>query len=127
LADEPTGALDSRSGEEVMALLKKLHAQGHTIIVITHAKEVAEQAQRLIEIKDGNIVADPGPSPTPNANPLHVAARDTTANRSMVNDALEAAKTAARSLRANLFRTVLTLLGIVIGVASVIAMLAVGD
>src|SRR5690606_24803988 len=127
LADEPTGALDSRSGEEVMALLKKLHAQGHTIIVITHAKEVAEQAQRLIEIKDGYIVADPGPTLSPTANALRIQARDTGASRSMLNDAMEAAKTAARSLRANLFRTVLTLLGIVIGVASVIAMLAVGD
>ena len=127
LADEPTGALDSRSGEEVMALLKELNARGHTIIVITHAKEVAEQAQRLIEIKDGSIVADPGPMPPASANPLHVSARDTGVGRSLLNDAMEAAKTAIRSLRANLFRTVLTLLGIVIGVGSVIAMLAVGD
>ncbi|MBX6392093.1 MAG: MacB family efflux pump subunit [Burkholderiales bacterium] len=127
LADEPTGALDSRSGEEVMALLKRLSAQGHTIIVITHAKEVAEQAQRVIEIKDGRVIADPGPMPPATANAPSVRARDTGASRSMFNDAVEAAKTAVRSLRANLFRTVLTLLGIVIGVASVIAMLAVGD
>ena len=127
LADEPTGALDSRSGEEVMALLKELSERGHTIIIITHAKEVAERAQRLIEIKDGNIVADPGPMPPSSANPLHVSARDAGAGRSMLNDAMEASKTAVRSLRANLFRTVLTLLGIVIGVGSVIAMLAVGD
>src|SRR5690606_26893129 len=84
LADEPTGALDSRSGEEVMALLKELSARGHTIIIITHAKEVAEQAQRLIEIKDGDIVADPGPLPPLSANPLHVHARDTGAGRSML-------------------------------------------
>ncbi|HKY01618.1 MAG TPA: MacB family efflux pump subunit, partial [Burkholderiales bacterium] len=127
LADEPTGALDSRSGEEVMALLKDLSAQGHTIILITHAKEVAEQAQRLIEIKDGSIVADQGPSPRVGAPALHVSARDTAMTRSMLADAVEAVKTAARALRANLFRTVLTLLGIVIGVGSVIVMLAVGD
>lgn len=127
LADEPTGALDSRSGAEVMALLKDLSARGHTIILITHAKEVAEQAQRLIEIKDGHILSDPGPAPPASAQPLHVSARDTAANRSLLADGVEAAKMAVRALRANLFRTILTLLGIVIGVGSVIVMLAVGD
>src|SRR5690606_26805974 len=56
LADEPTGALDSRSGAEVMALLKRLAAEGRTVIVITHAREVAENADRVIEIRDGRIV-----------------------------------------------------------------------
>ncbi len=127
LADEPTGALDSKSGAEVMALLKELSARGHTIIVITHAREVAEQAHRLIEIKDGRIVADPGPRPPASARPLRIGARDTGSGTALVADAAEAAKIALRSLRANVFRTVLTLLGIVIGVGSVIAMLAVGD
>src|SRR6185369_10696722 len=49
LADEPTGALDSKSGTEVMALLKELNAEGHTVILITHANEVAEHARRVIE------------------------------------------------------------------------------
>src|SRR5204862_3941576 len=60
LADEPTGALDSRSGEEVLALLTKLHAQGRTIILITHDAAVAAHAQRVIQIKDGRIVEDSG-------------------------------------------------------------------
>ena len=60
LADEPTGALDSRSGEEVLALLTTLHAQGRTIILITHDAAVAAHAQRIIQIKDGRIVEDSG-------------------------------------------------------------------
>jgi macrolide transport system ATP-binding/permease protein len=124
LADEPTGALDSASGEEVMRLLEELSQRGHTIILITHAPEVARHARRTIELKDGRIVNDSGPGPTV---PLASAAMPRPRAGAFAADALEAAKTAVRALRANLFRTVLTLLGIVIGVASVIAMLAVGD
>ena len=127
LADEPTGALDSNSGVEVMALLQDLSRRGHTVILITHAQEVAAQARRIIEIRDGMIVSDPGPqfSGTPAAADGARPADE--GGASFVGGALEAAKTAVRALRANLFRTVLTLLGIVIGVASVIAMLAIGD
>jgi putative ABC transport system ATP-binding protein len=60
LADEPTGALDSRSGEQVMALLTELHDEGRTIVLITHAAEVAEAASRRIHIKDGRIASDDG-------------------------------------------------------------------
>jgi macrolide transport system ATP-binding/permease protein len=127
LADEPTGALDSRSGEDVLSLLQDLAARGHTVVVITHAPEVAARAQRVIELKDGRVVRDNGPrlalqpaAPRPEA----AAAR---AGRAFFNDVIEAGRTAVRALRVNLFRTALTLLGIVIGVASVIAMLAVGD
>src|SRR5215510_1202685 len=60
LADEPTGALDSKSGAEVMTLLEDLAAEGHTVILITHSAEVAAHAQRVIEIKDGEIVKDSG-------------------------------------------------------------------
>eukprot|EP01034_Spumella_vulgaris_P001310 gene1310-1726_t len=60
LADEPTGALDSHSGAEVMALLHELADAGHTIVLITHDREVAAQARRVIEIRDGQIVADSG-------------------------------------------------------------------
>ncbi|ANQ83755.1 MacB family efflux pump subunit [Azoarcus olearius] len=124
LADEPTGALDSRSGEEVMKLLRQLSAEGHTIILITHAREVAEMAQRIIEIRDGHIVADPGPSKPQGPEPDFAPHVDRT---SSMSDLVEATRTALRALRANLFRSALTLLGIVIGVASVIAMLAIGD
>ncbi|MDR0258458.1 MAG: ATP-binding cassette domain-containing protein, partial [Comamonas sp.] len=65
LADEPTGALDSQSGAEVMALLHELADAGHTILLITHDRKVAAQARRVIEIRDGCIVSDSEPnSPT---------------------------------------------------------------
>ena len=58
LADEPTGALDSQSGKDVMAILRNLNAQGHTIIMVTHDPSIAAQAERVIEIKDGYILKD---------------------------------------------------------------------
>jgi len=134
LADEPTGALDTKSGTEVMALLHDLSQRGHTVILITHAPEIAAQAQRTIEIKDGRIVSDLGSQSfavaAPVAEPLiepGTVQRQSEGGASFIGGALEAAKTAMRALHANLFRTALTLLGIVIGVASVIAMLAIGD
>ena len=57
LADEPTGALDSRSGAEVLELLLRLHAQGQTILLVTHSAEVAAGAQRTVELRDGQVVA----------------------------------------------------------------------
>ena len=127
LADEPTGALDSKSGVEVMALLQDLSRRGHTVILITHAHDIAAQAKRVIEIRDGRIVSDPGPQLSGVPPAPDIAQPHDEGGASFVGGALEAAKTAVRALRANLFRTVLTLLGIVIGVASVIAMLAIGD
>ncbi len=58
LADEPTGALDSKTGEEIMALFNELHQEGNTIILITHEREIAEHANRIIFIKDGMINSD---------------------------------------------------------------------
>ncbi|MCX0222157.1 ATP-binding cassette domain-containing protein, partial [Escherichia coli] len=66
LADEPTGALDSHSGEEVMAILHQLRDRGHTVIIVTHDPQVAAQAERVIEIRDGEIVRNP-PSQKPSA------------------------------------------------------------
>lgn len=126
LADEPTGALDSKSGQEVLALLKELSAQGKTVIIITHDREVAAHADRQIEIRDGLIVADSGPKARDEAAPVEFALNTTPAGAGTA-DVVEAVRMAGRALRANLFRTVLTLLGIVIGVASVVAMLAVGN
>ncbi len=124
LADEPTGALDSKSGAEVMARLKLLNAMGHTVLLITHDPAVARQASRVIELRDGIVVADARQDsgiapPDKPLQPQH--------HRGGGASPLEAARMAMRALRTNLLRTLLTLLGIIIGVASVVAMLAIGD
>ncbi len=123
LADEPTGALDSTSGRDVMALLDDLNRQGHTVIVITHDPDVAAKAHRRVRVADGRIVSDDGGTAgrAVEERPLTVTPP------SLLSDMGETVLMATRSMRANLFRTVLTLLGIVIGVGSVIAMLAIGD
>ncbi|MCC6839455.1 MAG: MacB family efflux pump subunit [Flavobacteriales bacterium] len=124
LADEPTGALDSRSGQEVLALLRQLNAEGRTIILITHDPQVAAEARRVVKLHDGRVVEDSGDTATADAA---AGAAEPPRRRLATPDLGEAVKMALRSLRANLFRTVLTLLGIVIGVASVVALLAVGN
>ena len=128
LADEPTGALDTRSGAEVMALLKDLSRAGHTIILITHDREVAAHADRQIEIRDGLIVADTR-SATAQVQARAPITLEAEQSEGLWNfgDMREALHMALRALRANLFRTILTLLGIVIGVGSVVAMLAFGE
>ncbi|MET3462040.1 ABC transporter permease [Variovorax atrisoli] len=132
LADEPTGALDSRSGAEVMALLHELADAGRTVILITHDRSVAAQARRVIEIRDGRIVADADRTER-QAVPANVAAAvpvfahaASPGGASLLTDIREATRAAWRVMWSNRFRTGLTLLGIVIGVASVIVMLAVG-
>jgi macrolide transport system ATP-binding/permease protein len=132
LADEPTGALDSKSGAEVMALLGELADAGHTVILITHDRAVAAQARRVIEIRDGEVIADSGASAraaVPLLEPQTFAAHmdeGVTRTANLWADVREALASAWRTLGVNRFRTLLTLLGIVIGVASVIVMLAVG-
>lgn len=129
LADEPTGALDSKSGEEVMRLLHDLNAQGHTILLITHDHDVAAQANRIIELKDGNIVSDhmvEHPEPAPPSAPAKRPQRGRKTGFAPF-DVVEAGRMALQALHSNLLRTLLTLLGIIIGVASVVAMLAIGD
>lgn len=130
LADEPTGALDSQSGIEVMALLKELAAKGHTVIIITHDPKIAAQTDRQIELLDGRVVKDSGVVARDDSHDPEVsfASRsDHLSAAASVAEVGEAVRMAFRSLRANVFRTVLTLLGIVIGVASVVAMLAIGE
>jgi len=127
LADEPTGALDSHSGAEVMVLLRELAAAGHTVILITHDRDVAAQAERVIEIHDGNITRDSGPSTPSTALPLPTLDPVAQRSASLRDDLAEAMRTAWRAMRVNRGRTGLTLLGIVIGVASVILMLAIGE
>lgn len=130
LADEPTGALDRRSGQEVMRILHELNAQGHTIIIVTHDMNVANHAARIIEIADGEIVAD---RPNPEAH----AARPTESLRSERLRAArlstawmrftEAFHMAWRSMVAHRMRTALTMLGIVIGIMSVVSIVAISE
>ncbi|MFM5211254.1 MacB family efflux pump subunit [Aeromonas hydrophila] len=127
LADEPTGALDSQSGKEVMAILKELHAQGHTIILVTHDMEVASHADRIITLKDGRVQEDSGRKPatvpvTPTAVPAgkEGAGHDWDRYR-------EAARMALHAMLAHRMRTFLTMLGIIIGIAAVVSVVALGQ
>jgi putative ABC transport system ATP-binding protein len=61
LADEPTGALDSKTSDEILSLLLSLHQDGRTLVVVTHAADVAERAGRCITLKDGQVLAGDGP------------------------------------------------------------------
>ncbi len=126
LADEPTGALDSQSGRDVLALLKRLNAEGRTVILITHDPGIAAHADRTIELRDGRVVSDEASGTDHEPRPLPAALGIRRA-QGLAGEVSEAVKMALRSMRSNLFRTALTLLGVVIGVAAVIAMLAIGD
>ncbi|MCF8469867.1 MAG: MacB family efflux pump subunit [Parvibaculum sp.] len=126
LADEPTGALDTQSGADVLNVLKELNAEGHTVLLITHDQAVAAHADRIIQISDGRILSDSGPKPIP----ARVTANEAPGGggtQVIQAEIAEAVKMAFRSLRVNIFRTALTLLGVVIGVAAVVVMLAIGD
>ena len=129
LADEPTGALDSVSGAEVMRILRELHADGHTVILVTHDAQVASHAQRVIEISDGRIVADRRQG---EAAPAHAAppARDRDAGswlHAHWDRLAEAFTMALRAMAGHRLRTLLTMLGIVIGIASVVSVVALGQ
>jgi len=127
LADEPTGALDSRSGEDVMNLLKGLHREGRTIVLITHDEKVAAHAHRIIHIRDGKILKDEKKETASAATITSLKPKAATGHSHVSSEIAESVKTALRALRANLFRTALTLLGIIIGVAAVVTMMAVGQ
>ena len=130
LADEPTGALDQASGAEVMAILKELHADGHTIILVTHDAQVASNAQRIIEISDGRIVADRSTAPPAAAAPqkaLAAVAQGKPGWRTQIGRFGEAARMAMRAMVGHKLRTLLTMLGIIIGIASVVSVVALGN
>jgi len=136
LADEPTGALDSHSGAEVMTLLDELASQGHVVILITHDRDVAARANRIIEVRDGEVISDSANGAPPvSDNPNALQAIDlrqrlnqgSEARGAWKGELVDAVHAAWRVMWINRFRTALTLLGIVIGVASVVVMLAVGE
>ncbi|MGY6030211.1 macrolide ABC transporter ATP-binding protein/permease MacB [Phytobacter sp. AG2a] len=127
LADEPTGALDSHSGEEVMAILHQLRERGHTVIIVTHDPEVAAQAQRVIEIRDGEILSNPPSQVSASTGTLSASPENTTGMRQFSGRFREALMMAWRAMAANKMRTLLTMLGIIIGIASVVSIVVVGD
>ncbi|MBA0330580.1 MacB family efflux pump subunit [Stenotrophomonas maltophilia] len=129
LADEPTGALDHASGRQVMAELKRLHAQGHTVILVTHDAAIAAHASRVIEIADGRVVSDHGTGDPAVARKAVGPERSTepgAERRARLDATREAARMAVRSMLAHRLRTLLTMLGIIIGVAAVVTVVALG-
>ena len=126
LADEPTGALDSKSGDVVMDIVKDLHQKGHTIILVTHDPRIASYASRVIELKDGviirdernndNIVVTEKPRPQKESGSL-----------SFYKDQfIESFKMSIQAIVAHKLRSLLTMLGIIIGIASVVSVVALG-
>ncbi|ACS51991.1 MacB family efflux pump subunit [Bartonella grahamii] len=142
LADEPTGALDKQSGQEVLRILDELHQEGRTIIIVTHDMQVAKRAERIIEISDGEIIAD---SMTKVAKKRAVGAKIKTDSqsfyekqklkvkqqlgsfRSFVERFREAFIMALLAMNAHRMRTFLTMLGVIIGIGAIIAMVALGN
>ena len=123
LADEPTGALDSKSGETVLEILQDLHREGHTIIMVTHDPNIAATASRVIEIKDGRIIKDERQQPYQHEQKLTKG--EYRAPR-FWDQLVESFKMATSAIMAHKLRALLTMLGIVIGIASVISVVALG-
>lgn len=145
LADEPTGALDSKSGEDVLQILKDLNQQGHTVIMVTHDPNIAAQAERVIELKDGHIIADyhnehfkrsvksktaseDTEQPATAVSPSDVLNRKQKSRLGSFIDRLsEAFRMSILAMRAHKMRTLLTMLGIIIGIASVVSVVGLGQ
>jgi len=130
-ADEPTGNLDSKSAREIMQVFSELHARGLTVVLVTHDSNVANHAQRIIEIKDGKILAD---FQNPDAPVVPEAGEGSKPGKTGKSIGLHAIresyiliKQSVRSLLANKVRTALSTLGIMIGVAAVITTVAIGN
>jgi macrolide transport system ATP-binding/permease protein len=136
LADEPTGALDSHVGQHVLTILKELHGRGHTIITVTHDPKVAQHAERLIELRDGEVISDQrNTAAAPECQAR--SQRDTRSTKQpgasagkgagILDRSFEALRLALLAMRAHQLRTFLTMLGIIIGIASVVSVVALGN
>ena len=131
LADEPTGALDSKSGLEVMQILTDLNKQGHTIILVTHDPKIAAYAHRVITIQDGSVLSDTINEAVQDHQDLDFDKVDTKKSNALVDSFRayadrfkEAYIMAIRAMISNRMRTILTMLGIIIGIMSVVSVVA---
>ncbi|HAJ5965657.1 TPA: MacB family efflux pump subunit [Escherichia coli] len=127
LADEPTGALDSQSGQEVLAILNELNRRGHTVVMVTHDMKVARHAKRIIELCDGEIIADSGgcvsaTETLPKTNRIRQSYWKTLLDRTR-----ESMQIALKAMKTHRLRTTLTMIGIVFGIASVVTVVALGE
>ncbi|HFX4787970.1 TPA: MacB family efflux pump subunit, partial [Escherichia coli] len=127
LADEPTGALDSQSGQEVLAILNELNRRGHTVVMVTHDMKVARHAKRIIELCDGEIIADSGgcvsaTETLPQTNSIRQSYWKTLLDRTR-----ESMQMALKAMKTHRLRTTLTMIGIVFGIASVVTVVALGE
>jgi macrolide transport system ATP-binding/permease protein len=131
LADEPTGALDSTSGNELLDLLTELNGAGHTVILVTHDANVAARAQRIIELRDGRIASDTTSQPSLS----HVVANEAPVQREPISPSLvhwlalwrEALLMGLAAINGNRVRSALSMLGISIGIAAVISIMGLGE
>ncbi|MBF7067728.1 ABC transporter permease [Campylobacter volucris] len=125
LADEPTGALDSKSGKIVLEILTKLNEQGHTIVLVTHDPCIAAMAKRVIEIKDGKIIKDSNPKELINPD-KKIMGKERKSFSLLKNQIIESFKMSIAAIIAHKLRSLLTMLGIIIGIASVVCVVALG-
>ncbi len=132
-ADEPTGNLDSKSQEEIIAILKELNQKGKTVIIVTHEKEVAAHARRIIRMLDGRIISDekpqvpPKPSEENEADKIIDVILSKSERKARETEFFDYLRQAAGAMVSHKMRSFLSILGILIGVAAVIAMLALGQ
>lgn len=127
LADEPTGALDRRSGELVLSVLKDLHQQGRTVIIVTHDHDVASHAGRIIEIADGEIVSDTRVERRESTAQTEKTTTESKSSRTSISSLINAFGMSFKAMAAQKLRTGLTMLGIVIGVTAVVAVIGLGE
>ena len=134
MADEPTGNLDSKSKEEIISILEELNQKGKTVIVVTHEKEVAVHARRVINMRDGKIISDEKSAGFSALKPAESqvdkiidAVLSKSERKARETEFLDYLRQAAGAMVGHKMRSFLSILGILIGVAAVIAMLAVGQ